>query len=196
MVTRTYLCMGDKAGSAVIIEGLENDTYSDGGPTLQLATVYMKTYCHACKKAGFICPAGPRLDGTAPNGQMYALSGDINICDCNPAPVFWAQRNMTETITSGDIARMNEPYARSGGNEASASPASEPKHARWFFVWDSATGEPLVNRDFVANVAGARQSGKTDGEGYAKITTDGEQSVNIHIIFSSPKRDMKPNRGS
>jgi hypothetical protein len=63
-------------------------------------------------------------------------------------------------------------------------------------VWDSATGEPLANRDFVADVGGVQQSGKTDAEGYAKIATEGEQPVNIHVIFSSPKRDLKPRQGA
>lgn len=51
---RTYLCEGDKAGNAVIIEGLDTSTYQDEitGRDLRMATVNMKTYCHSCKKIG------------------------------------------------------------------------------------------------------------------------------------------------
>jgi len=56
--------------------------------------------------------------------------------------------------------------------------------------------EPLANRDFVADIGGLKQSGKTDGQGYAKIETSGEQPFNIHVIFSSPKRVLKPGQGN
>ena len=51
---RTFLCMGDKAADAVIVEGLDNATYSHDGPRLKLATVYMQTYCHACKRPALL----------------------------------------------------------------------------------------------------------------------------------------------
>jgi hypothetical protein len=112
MTIRTFLAKGDWAGQAEIIEGLSTSTYQEeDGRVVDLATVYMKTYCHACKKAGHISPAGYRLPSIAENGQEFALSGDINICDCNPAPVFHAIRNMTATITSEDIAQMRAAYA-------------------------------------------------------------------------------------
>jgi len=87
---RYFLAKGDKAGEAVIIEGLPTSTYEG--------------------EDGFISPSGPRLPDRAENGQQHALSGDINVCDCKPAPVFFAIRNMTETITSEDIARMSGAF--------------------------------------------------------------------------------------
>jgi hypothetical protein len=93
-------------------------------------------------------------------------------------------------------------YINDGGSDSSsrqaqpavsASKTDEAKHARWFIVRNSETGEPLANRDFAANVNGGQQSGKTDEEGYAKIATDEAQSVNIHAIFTSPKRCLRPN---
>jgi hypothetical protein len=53
----------------------------------------------------------------------------------------------------------------------------------------------LVNQDFIVETGGVRLSGKTDENGYAKIETNGEQAFNIHVIFSSPKRTLKPRLG-
>jgi len=69
-------------------------------------------------------------------------------------------------------------------------------HTSWVYVHDSETGEPLRNRDFVAHIAGAKQSGKTDGDGYAKIATNGQQSFTIHALFESPRRALKPQQGN
>ena len=111
IMTRTFLCKGDKADEAVITEGLPGNTYSEGEAELELATVYMKTYCHTCKKEGFICPSGPRLPGTTENGKMWALSGDINICNCDPHPVFDATRNYTMTM-DGEGGRSIVNFAK------------------------------------------------------------------------------------
>jgi hypothetical protein len=79
---------------------------------------------------------------------------------------------------------------------APAAPVADKEmHVRWCFVWDSVAAQPLRNRDYVADVAGVRQSGKTDGDGYAKIETDGGQPVEIHVLFASPKRKLKPYQG-
>ena len=51
--------MGDKAADAVIVEGLDNATYSHDGPRLKLATAYMQTYRHACKKASLYWSVRP-----------------------------------------------------------------------------------------------------------------------------------------
>lgn len=193
---RYFLAKGDWAGSAMIIEGLPDCTCSNPPPRVEIATLYMKTYCTACKREGFIAPRGPRWPGTASNGKQWALSGDINVCGCNPPPVFHAERGMTMSFTAEQATALIAPYTRSGGGAESASKTKEARHTSWFFVWDSVTGEPVVNRDFVADVGGVRRSGKTDGDGYARIATDGEQAVNIHVIFSSPKRDLNPLEGT
>jgi hypothetical protein len=99
---------------------------------------------------------------------------------------------MTMVMTSEDIARMNVIHAHSSDVGHDASDADKARCTRWFVVRDSETGKPIANRDFVAEVAGIRQSGKTDEAGYAQIATDEERSVNMHVIFSSPRRDLKP----
>lgn len=119
---RYFLAQGDRAGSAVIIEGLKTVTCSHPPPSVQIATIGMRTYCAACKKEGFIAPRGPRRPGTAANGKEWALSGDINICDCNPPPTFYAERGMMVTFTAEEVAQFS---GREGGFVHARSSASE-----------------------------------------------------------------------
>lgn len=190
---RYFLARGDRAGSAVITEGLESVTCSNPPPTVNIATLYMKTWCTACRQEGFIAPKGPRWPGTGPNGNPWALSGDINVCGCNPPPVFHAERGMSMTLTAENIASLAASPEGSGPVAAVAPtppPVAEATHSRRFFISDSTTGEPLRNRDYIAYVAGVRQTGKTDDNGYALISTDGEQMVKIHIVFKAPRRKL------
>ena len=69
---------------------------------------------------------------------------------------------------------------------------SPPEHERWFYVCDSVTGRAMPNREFIANVGGVRQTGMTDVDGYARISTDGAESVEIHVVFNAPKRKLNP----
>jgi hypothetical protein len=103
---RYFLAKGDRAGSAMIVEGLDSVTCSNPPPRVQIATLGMATYCAACKQMGSIAPKGPRRPGTAPNGKQWALSGDINVCGCRPSPVFYAQRNMMMTFTAQEVAAL------------------------------------------------------------------------------------------
>ncbi|MCA8258893.1 hypothetical protein LGM89_37055, partial [Burkholderia sp. AU31624] len=97
---RYFLAKGDRAGEAVIVEGLDRVTCSNPPPMVHIATLDMKTYCSACKREGYIAPQGPRWPGTGPNGKQWALSGDINVCGCNPPPIFYAERGMRMTFTA------------------------------------------------------------------------------------------------
>ncbi|OAJ52872.1 hypothetical protein A6V36_20010 [Paraburkholderia ginsengiterrae] len=103
---RYFLAKGDRGGSAMITEGLDSVTCSNPPPRVQIATLYMKTYCTACKQEGYIAPRGPRWPGTAVNGKEWALSGDINICGCNPPPIFYAERGMSMSFTSEQVAAL------------------------------------------------------------------------------------------
>jgi len=99
------------------------------------------------------------------------------------------------------LASAASTFLFTGGDGASGS-ATKPgkpgngKAIVWFLVSDVTTGERLANQKFIADVAGIRQSGMTDGNGYAMIETNGEQSVNVHAIYSSPKRSLRHNAGN
>lgn len=69
---RYFLAKGDQGGSATITEGLEGVTCSNPPPRVHIATLYMKTYCTACKQEGLWprwAHAGPALDQTASPGR-------------------------------------------------------------------------------------------------------------------------------
>lgn len=190
---RYFLAKGDRAGDAVITEGLSTSTYQEAdGRRVELATIYMQTYCNACKKAGFICPSGPRLPGTAENGKQHALSGDVNICDCKPPPVFFAVRNMTENITSSDIERMGAVYKPVGKPLASSAPAPTQAYDHRFQAVSERTGQPLVNYPYTITLAsGAEVSGHTDKTGHTKSIDSGAAESAVLRVF-----DYRPHIGS
>lgn len=110
---RYFLAKGDRAGPACIVEGLPTSTCQDAdGARVPLATVYMKTWCDACKREGYVSPRGPRHPGSAENGRQFALSGDVNACACSPQPVFQAVRAMCQSIDASAIARLAPAVAR------------------------------------------------------------------------------------
>ncbi|CAH2906849.1 MAG: hypothetical protein CPSOU_0697 [uncultured Paraburkholderia sp.] len=104
---RSFLGMGDRGGEATVMEGLDSVSCSNPPPRVQISTLYMKTWCNACKQEGYIAPQGPRWPGTGPNGEQWALSGDINICGCTPPPVFFAQRNMNMKFPAEDAGPID-----------------------------------------------------------------------------------------
>ncbi|MGF7186977.1 hypothetical protein JOE11_000004 [Robbsia andropogonis] len=139
---RYYLARGDRAGNAVIIEGLDYFTCSNPPPQVEIATLYMKTYCSSCKQQGFIGPQGPRWPGTAPNGKPFALSGDINVCGCNPPPVFYAERSMSMTFTAEEEAALSGSCA--GGSSPNSGEQSADENLEYYVEFvDSKTGTPI-----------------------------------------------------
>jgi hypothetical protein len=174
---RVFLGVGDRAGSAVIIEGLPSVTCSNPPPEVHISTLYMKTYCSACGKEGFIAPQGFRWDGTGPNGQQWALSGDINVCGCSPAPVFHAERNMAQIFDVGDGAMLT-----GRGANAATSNAMQYAYDEQFTLRDGG-GRVLQDTYYTVRLpSGELIHGVTDGAGRtARYATDGAQRVAVYI---------------
>lgn len=101
MTARYFLAQGDRAGSAWITEGLPN--FACAGA--RIATIGMATYCSQCNTFGHVFPVGERPRGTAPNGQQWALSGDLNVCLCGQQP-FVATR-ILRTNAGTDCSYLN-----------------------------------------------------------------------------------------
>ncbi|WP_286202778.1 PAAR domain-containing protein [Burkholderia sp. THE68] len=136
------------------------------------------------------CEGVFKILGTGRNvsnaGRNVVLDGDEILCPCgkNRAivgsnPGVWLKRAGPQ---------IPETLAESGMSDGK-------KHGSWVRVRDSETGEPLSGRPFIARVAGIEQFGTTDALGYARIETDDEQAVQIHVVFSSPRRALNPTRG-
>ncbi|KVC85817.1 hypothetical protein [Burkholderia ubonensis] len=177
---RYFLAKGDRGGSATITEGLEHVTCSNPPPRVHIATLYMKTYCTACKQAGFIAPKGPRLYGTGPNGKPWALSGDINVCGCNPSPIFYAERNMRMVFTGEEAATLTGQ----SGSAPRSSVVSHGTHDEQYVLSDVDTGEPLARvRYRIRTASGQVFDGVTDAAGYTqRITTTDAESLHLEIV--------------
>ncbi|MCA8002211.1 PAAR domain-containing protein [Burkholderia metallica] len=175
---RYFLAKGDRAGNAVIIEGLDTVTCSNPPPSVPIATLDMKTYCSACKREGYIAPQGPRWPGTGPNGKQWALSGDINVCGCNPPPIFHAERGMRMIFTAGEAAMLNRRNPDATGRSFARSVAV---HDQQFTLLDD-TRLPLSNiRYRIVTDTGQIFSGTTDTAGQTRrIVTDASASLKIY----------------
>lgn len=183
---RYYLKQDDKSSAlGVVVEG-EPSCLHYGTP---LTYVGAKVYCESCKTMGVIAAKGPRLSESM-MGRQPALSGDVCICECDPPPIMHASQD--------------NDYQDVHVEEKAPAPAPVPfksqppvqRHTQRILAWDSETGMPLPHQAYVAELEdGTRQSGRTDERGIATIETDAPQSFRIHIVFASPKRDLKPRRG-
>lgn len=174
---RTFLGVGDKAtNGAFITQGLDSVSCSNPPPCVQISTVGMKTYCPVCKQEGHIAPRGPRWPGTGPNGRQWALSGDINLCDCNPPPTFHAERNMTMSFTSEQAAAlMGKGIANRATVAASASGYAE--QVRPVAARASLSGYPY----YIETTLGDVYSGRIDSFGLLpRIPTDGADQYTVY----------------
>ncbi|MGF6602922.1 putative Zn-binding protein involved in type VI secretion [Paraburkholderia sp. GAS448] len=151
--------------------------------------------CGNCKGTYRIFGTGK---GMSDKGRAVVVDGDSVLCPCGKnRVVVGSNPGIFLNTDRGSTGASNAASASSLAAAVSPSQAvDEAKHTRWCLVWDQVTGESMANREFVADIEGVRQSGKTDGQGYAKIETNGEQPFNIHVIFSSPKRVLKPRQGN
>lgn len=69
--------------------------------------------------------------------------------------------------------------------------ASGRVFVRTFVIRDSETGQPLVNRAFVARVDGQQKTGITDSYGLARVEgSSAESVVSLHVMFRSPVREL------
>lgn len=176
---RYFLAKGDRAGSAIITEGLDNVTCSNPPPGVQIATLYMRTYCAACKQEGFIAPKGPRWPGTGPNGKQWALSGDINICGCNPPPGFYAERGMKMSFTSQEAAALMGKDVSDATQETTT--AAFDQH---FILKNERTGHPLADMPYkIVTEDGFELEGRTDSQGRtSKISDDQAITATIQVF--------------
>ena len=150
--------------------------------------------------------------------RPYALKGDLATCgNCNGGfPVYGSandclvdgrpmvkhlDRVMCPCGKNVVLASAASTFLFTSGGEAAISVAEPAKQENaeaifWFLVSDATTGERLANQEFIANIAGIRRTGVTDENGYAMIETNGEQSVDVHAIYTSPKRLLRHNEES
>ncbi|MBN3816314.1 hypothetical protein G3N57_06640 [Paraburkholderia sp. Se-20369] len=176
---RYFLAQGDRAGSAVIVEGLPTVTCSNPPPSVHIATLDMKTYCTACNQDGYIAPQGPRWPGTGPNGKGWALSGDINFCGCNPPPIFHAERGMYMTFGGEATIARTEPNSLVFRSLFTGSST----HDEQFVLHDADSGRPLARvRYRIRTASGQVLGGVTGADGHTqRVTTTSAEQLHLDI---------------
>jgi hypothetical protein len=177
---RYFLAKGDRAGGATIVDGLQWVTCSNPPPRVEIATLGMKTYCATCKREGFIAPQGPRHNGAAPNGKGWALSGDINICGCNPSPVFYAERAMMMTLSAHEI----EAWRQASGLPPLAESLRKHSHCDELVVLKDEQDRPVVNQRYrIETEDGQVIEGVTNEAGETmRIRTDNPTQLFIELL--------------
>ena len=184
---------GHESSHVIARKGLRLPTVrGDDGKTRNLVYLGDSAWCGACQSYGVIVGgSGIReqrrmIDLAGGSGRRQAVGGDEIHCNCSTPPQIipiygkrWSIIDEVKRETVGAQKQTPPP-----------APSFEPKHERWFSIVDGATGEPLSGREFIANVGGARQVGSTDDNGFAHIATNGEVPVDIHVVFSSPRRKL------
>lgn len=185
--------------SRVHASGKASTIKGEDGVIRRMAFIGDSAWCVACQSTGVIIGGAPvpqnrRMLDLVNGGRRQAVGGDEVACKCAIHPQIIAVYGRKYTITTVSKGSVGASNAVVGASPSQA--VDKTTHARWCVVWDSATGEPVANRAFVTDIGGVRKSGKTDEQGYAKIETNGEQPFSIHVIFSSPKRVLKPRQGT
>ncbi|MGF6788626.1 hypothetical protein [Paraburkholderia sp. 35.1] len=163
----------------------------DDGKTRSVVYIGDSAWCGACQSTGVIVGGAGisenrRMIDLAGGARRQAVGGDAIHCNCSTPPRIIAIHGTRWSIT--DDAQLKATSTQK--HSTPPAPLVEPTHTRWFAIVDSVTDEPLSGREFIANVDGVRQAGRTDSNGYARITTNDEKPVDIHVVFHSPARKL------
>ncbi|SAL38072.1 PAAR repeat-containing protein [Caballeronia peredens] len=181
-MTDRLVAKGDWTTTRGRVLGGSSSFYAENGQTLTRRTDLAT--CGKCKGA---FPIYGTADTILDEGQPLVRHMDRVLCPCRQNFVLSGHPEFL--IREGDARSTSDSLA----NEQTAAPGNnDVKYTSWFYVRDSVTGAPLLDQSFIVYVDGIKQLGKTDSNGYAKIETDGEKSVEMHVTFLSPKRDLNP----
>lgn len=143
--------------------------------------------CSACNTTGYIVCDGPRHQVTF-MGKRPALNNDLCMCACEPKPkLINSLSNTSETLGSGDV--VSQGFGSWIGQEGPEAP--DPSVGSRFLFTDSENGQPLANRPYVAVVNGETKKGVTDAGGYADVDARPGSEVSVHLVFKSPKIQLK-----
>jgi len=179
---RYFVCAGDRTSAGgVVVEGSNSHVYAGRAASFHGARIE----CPACRSTGVLIGAGPRHDYSLPNGLQIAVEGDVCACRCRPRPVLVASQRFAGMEVGARAAAFG-PVAGSG-----AAATDERGPGRRFLVTDSETGEPLRQRRFIARIGAADQEGVTDVNGLASIDAPAGEAIELHVFFSSPRRELK-----
>jgi uncharacterized protein (DUF2345 family) len=107
------------------------------------------------------------------------LSGDINLCGCNPPPTFHAERNMAMSFTSDEAKALME-----GLGATTAKTAGSNIYDQHFRLTDQNIGEPLRNAPYrIVTEDGKGYEGRTDSQGHKlRVSSVSDIGATFHVI--------------
>ncbi|WP_232430781.1 hypothetical protein [Burkholderia ubonensis] len=106
------------------------------------------------------------------------MSGDINVCGCNPPPVFYAERNMRMVFTAEQVATLT------GQGALRSAAEGRVEHDEQYVLRDADTGRPLARVQYrIRTASGKVFSGVTDATGHTqRVTTNSIESLYLEIV--------------
>ncbi|VXC63327.1 PAAR repeat-containing protein [Burkholderia sp. 8Y] len=194
---RRMAVVGDKLSNGGEVSYCKGPFFTLGNAGQQAALINGPVYCPVCRTTGYIArDGGPRR--MTIGGSEIALDADVVVCDCPEYPRIVAR--LAGEAWYDDLAEKLGVIGATTIAEVSAQSATRQREqtgqcVAWFCMRDSATGLPLRDQDVIAVVSGVHRSCRTDANGYAKVETEGTQLIEIHTVFSSPKRNLIPVNG-
>lgn len=180
MVTRTYLIRGDRANNGAIISGGSDSYFWHNVPVAREGDA---VYCPVCKRAGRIACVGPRVP-CSDMGKEVALSGDICVCGCHPAPVFYASRPFTMTIVSEEVAQRQSAAPNGFAATVRAQQSGgATSHDQRIQLLDEASGQPLANWRYCVTGENGTHEGRTDSNGFTtRVFADRPMTVRLEVF--------------
>jgi uncharacterized Zn-binding protein involved in type VI secretion len=127
--------------------------------------------CPACGIRGVIKCVLPRISDTL-DGKEYALSDDLCVCNCNPAPKLIADQDYYYQIFA--LASV-ESAEQAAARKASTNATEELMPLRFL---DEATGQPHSHRRYrIELTGGGILEGTTDANGLSNALTKAERGA-------------------
>lgn len=144
--------------------------------------------CGECK--GLFSINGTAVD-VVEDGKATVVHWDLVLCPCGKNHVL-ASQDCTSFIED-----VNPGYDVVGNSMLQTQNNKLDNKNEMYFrkikVVDSSTKVTLVNHEWVAYVEGGQvQRGRVDDDGFAVVKTDSERSFKLHVFFSSPKKNLRP----
>lgn len=145
--------------------------------------------CRNCGGAWPIIATGTHMTY---GGRSTVLDGDEIACSCRKNRVIVTTDGMYYE-TAARAARSPSPTTVATRDSTNAAPPAarvDPPGIQRIYVCDSSTRAPLRYQRYLLEADGERKVGKTDENGYATIETKGSKPFRLHVVYSSPKRDL------
>lgn len=147
--------------------------------------------CPACRSIGKLKVNTPRQD-TSPEGETFALNGDLCICKCSPAPTLLASQSIAMYNNAG--GSVAAPAFSSSAVWSASDTFWQDQHDQHFHLHDETTGEPLAKCHYRINCNGKSIDGITNEEGMtAKVSANEALIATVEILGLGEAQTLEKN---